>query len=247
MPLLRSGVLCYTIAKPPEQFRCGETPIPAARDFPRRGKQGRGRWGATPYRCFAEPLRRGADPLQSKTPLFPSSDLPCFSILCLRSSIPSQHVPKLCHADAGRFYATAPLCISLTSQCNSRASQCRCNMLLFLCCVLPSLCYAKATPDRSIGVQSPYDDSPCKAVTMLFSAIALPHYDLHCRCDIRRWRGKTGDVRRYGGLPQSRRLAAATAPSEREPGIRGSGRRWGWRRRQNGEKRYPGACRFGWC
>ena len=45
MPLLRSGVLCYTIAKQPEQFRCGT---------------------------------------------------------------------KLCHADAGRFYATAPLCISCT-------------------------------------------------------------------------------------------------------------------------------------
>lgn len=190
------------------------------RDFPRRGKQGCGRWGATPYRCFAEPLRRGADPLQSKTPLFPGRDLPCLSEASqdLRSSIPSQRVPKLCHA-------TAPLCISITAPGNSfavlrfafaggesgrhkglysrvlrfadalprlalpmrkremvgidtsslcpafpwlylanplrwvsmplrfpdrlsdsRASQCRCNTLLFLCCVLPSLCYASPKP-----------------------------------------------------------------------------------------------------
>ena len=134
MPLLRSGVLCYTIAKPPEQFRCGETPIPQCAHwglplegeargphpalratFPVRG-EGYGRWGATPYRCFAEPLRRGADPLQSKTPLFPGRVLPCFSyaVPYLRSSIPNQRVSKLCHA-------TAPLCISGTVHCNSLA------------------------------------------------------------------------------------------------------------------------------
>ena len=39
MPLLRSGVLCYTIAKPPEQFRCGGNPY-SLRAFPQRGKQG---------------------------------------------------------------------------------------------------------------------------------------------------------------------------------------------------------------
>ena len=119
MPLLRSGVLCYTIAKPPEQFRCGETPIPQCAHwglppegeargphpalratFPVRG-EGYGRWGATPYRRFAEP---------------------CFSEASqdLRSSMPSQRVPKLCHADAG-FYATAPLCISIAAPGNSLA------------------------------------------------------------------------------------------------------------------------------
>ena len=51
-----------------------------------------------------------------------------------------------------------------------------------LCTSKPMLCLTKATPDRCVGAQSPYDDSPCKAVTMLFSAIALPHYDLHFLC-----------------------------------------------------------------
>lgn len=35
---------------------------------------------------------------------------------------------------------------------------------------------------QSDATPRPYDDSPCKALTMLFSAIALPRYDLHFRC-----------------------------------------------------------------
>ena len=144
LPLLRSGVLCYTIAKQPEQFRCGggcviiplcwegsdttgtgTTPSVAPRQLPQRGSQRR--WGATPYRCFAELLRRGADPGRCVCVTLPLRRITepsrCGTVLTLRllgcdllfraiairflrSSIPSQRVPKLCHA-------TAPLCISL--------------------------------------------------------------------------------------------------------------------------------------
>lgn len=184
------------------------------------------RYNALQFPCSSEPCRCFATPRLAKALQFHrlTKQIHCVGFPCPCAARTGSAIPEHHNADA--------IC------CFSYAVYFQAFALL---------CLTKATPDRSIGVQSPYDDSTCKAVTMLFSAIALPHYDLHCRCDIRRGRGMPSNVRRYGGLPQSRRLAAATAPSEREPGIRGSGNRWGWRRLQNGGKRCPGECRFGWC
>lgn len=130
--------------------------------------------------CVTLPLRRITEPSHCGTVLtlrLLGCDSLCGSIAIrfLRSSMPSQRVTKLCIADAGRFYATAPLCISGTLRCNSlailsrafalphlalprrcisRASQCRCFAFpcpsaLFLCCVLPSQSCALPTQIRA--------------------------------------------------------------------------------------------------
>ena len=85
-----------------------------------------------------------------------------------------------------------------------------------LCTSEPLLCLTKATPDRCVGVQSPYDDSPCKAVTMLFSAIALPHYDLHFRCVAIPSRGMTPHPA-FGHLPLKGKAGHLIRPSATFP------------------------------
>lgn len=191
MPLLRSVVLCYTIAKPPEQFRCGplfprgskgNPSVSAASgtdSSPCRGAQGAGKALGDGVRRHTAALLNPCDAVQircspklrfsqARTCLaFPKPDV-AFAVLYQADAVQSFAMPLLLYAFPQLFYTIPMLFHASPCQCiaqplrwvsmplrcpyrlsSSRASQCRCNMLLFLCCVLPSLCYASPKPRQT--------------------------------------------------------------------------------------------------
>lgn len=331
MPLLRSGVLCYTVAKQPEQFRCGGTPI-GLRPLPPAGEAS-GRLIAAPtaeregstWKCddgvrrHTAALLNPCDAVQilCSPKLRFSRALTClvfpysaFAVLYQASAFqsfamptPDDSMPLLLYAFPWPSFAKPFPCYSEPCLCGSgaRAAQrtllksaalCRCFATPRLATAPQSISFALLSKTTALGFHAPAprfaipehhnaDAICCFSYAVYFQAFAMPRQSharpkhrcakplrrlslqsrndaiqCHCSAPLRfalplRYKAGAWDAEQCsalrGRLPQSRRLAAATAPSEREPGIRGSGSRWGWLRRQNGGKRCPGGYRSGWC
>lgn len=135
--------------------------------------QGEGlrRWGATPYHCNAIPMLHTALATRCRSK----------AIRCLRSSIPNQRVTKLCHADAGRFYATAPLCISRTLHCLGVAFALprlalprRCNSTALLS-KSTALGFHATAPRSAIPEHRNADAICCFSYAVYYVAFAMPH------------------------------------------------------------------------
>ena len=152
--------------------------------------EGLSRWGATPYRCFAEPLRRGADPLQSKTPLFHCQDTLRISQeeICLA-------FPKLRKTFAVLYQASAFQSLAMPTPDDSMPLLLYAFPSLFCalplrewraggikgftqeCCALPMLCHA--SPCQCIAQPLRWVSMPMRCPDRLSSSRAS-----QCRCNM---------------------------------------------------------------
>lgn len=74
---------------------------------------------------------------------------------------------------------------------------------------------------QSDATPRPYDDSACKSVTMLFSAFALPHYDLHFRCVTMPLRFVAAERKSFASAPgqETREPMGLAAAAERREAL----------------------------
>lgn len=140
-----------------------------------------------PSQFYAKPARSEALPCRRWTVLCHCSSMhfrynalqfPCSSEPCLCFATPRLAKALQFHRLTKQIHCVGFPC-HCPALCDSRASQCRCNMLLYRCCVLRSLCYASpkprptdaqlffAFPMQSDATPRPYDDSACKSAACL--------------------------------------------------------------------------------
>ena len=168
MPLLRSGVLCYTIAKQPEQFRCGgdDTSSGPAGHLPLKGKAMTPHppqcehWGTFSSRRRLEAMGCDAIPLQRHTHATHSS---CDAVQILR-------ITKLHFSRARTCLAFPKPGVTFTVLCQASALQS--FAMPTLDGSMPLLLYAFPQLIYTIPMQNA--STPRLAKALQFHRLALP-------------------------------------------------------------------------